>query len=270
MTTRLFKTLLLLTIALFVLNGCKEREPAQATPEAAKRFLKLKGYDFDQASFFRAISEKDVLIVNGFLSAGIDPNLKNSKTGRTPLIAAAAIGNLPIVNALIQGKADINLKDDGGKTALFHSIEARYDEVSDTLVANPQLDLNARGKNGVTALMSYVWRDRVDVVKSLLDRGADPNVQDNDGDAALHGAAQTGNVDIIEALIAKSANPNIKNKIGGTPLMWAAAYGNHEAIKTLIARNADPTLKDEDGLTAVDWARKNNRTHVLKYFTNKT
>jgi uncharacterized protein len=264
-----FKFLSLLAICLVVVSGCVERGPAQATPEAAKKFLKLKGYDFDEASFFRAISEKDLLIVNGFLSAGMDPNLKNSKTGRTPLITAAAIGALPIVNALIESKADVNRKDDGGKTALFHSIEARYDEVSDVIVANPQLDLNARGKNGVTALISYVWRDRIDVVKNLLDRGADPNLQDNDGDTALHGAAQTGNVEIIEALIGKSANPNIKNSIGGTPLMWAAAYGNPEAIETLLSRNADPALKDEDGLTAVDWAKKNKRTNVLRYF-NKT
>ena len=44
----------------------------QTNTEAAKQFLKLRGYNFDEKSFFAAAAASDVLAVNGFLAAGID------------------------------------------------------------------------------------------------------------------------------------------------------------------------------------------------------
>ena len=180
------------------------------------------------------------------------------------LINAAAQGHLDVVQALVAAGADVNAKDNSGRSALFHALEARYDDVADLLLSQPKLDLNAHGKNGTTALISYVWRERPDVVKSLLDRGADVNSQDDDGDTALHGAAENGNMEIIQLLLAKGAQLNARNKVGGTPLMWAAVYGNDDAVKELLKAGADKSLKDEDGKTARDWAIKNNRTNVAQ------
>jgi uncharacterized protein len=253
----------LLAVCVAIFAGCVKQTAVEATPEAAKKFLKLKGYESDEKGLFAAVAERDQASVNAFLAAGIDPNLRSSRDGRTALISAAAIGDLPIVKTLIQGHADVNVKDSVGYTALFHAIEARYDEVADALLAQPTLDLNARGKNGVTALISFVWRDRPDAVKSLLDRGADANLQDNDGDTALHGAAQNGKVEIVKMLLMKGADSNVKNKVGGTSLMWAAVYGNREVVQLLLDHGADPARKDVDGMTALDWAVKNNRTSVI-------
>jgi hypothetical protein len=207
---------------------------------------------------------RDAEAVKTYLKAGMNPNVQDPRDGRTVLIAAAARGDIGVDKALLEGNADLNVKDNAGYTALFHAIEARYDEVSDVLVAHPKLDLNARGKNDITALISYTWRGRADAVQSLLDRGADVNAHDADGDTALHGAAENGNVTIIELLLKKGANPNVKNKVGGTPLMWAAVYGQDAAAKLLLEQKADPSLKDEEGLTARDWAIKNQRTTVVK------
>ena len=159
------QSLLLLTGCCLILAGCAKQFPAEATPEAAKRFLKLRGFEFDQKGFFAAVAASDVPSVNAFLTAGIDPNVHDSRDGRTALISAAAHGDVPVVKALLNGGADVNAQDSSRYTALFHAIEARYDEVADVLLAQPGLDLNARGKNGVTALISFVWRDRADVVK---------------------------------------------------------------------------------------------------------
>jgi ankyrin repeat protein len=254
-------------VSLIILGACVTQNPKQGTeasPEAAKQFLKLKGYEFDPKGFFTAVALNDLNAVNAFITAKFDLNVKDSVTGRTALIMAAASGDLPVVKSLVEGGADLNAEDKGNKPALFHAIEARYDDVSDFLVVQPELNLNARGKNGVTALISYVWRDQVDVVKGLLDRGASVNLQDGDGDTALHGAAQSGNVDITNLLLAKGADPNIQNKVGGTPLMWAAAYGNDKVVEILLQHHANATLKDGDGKTAKDWAIQNNRDSVVQ------
>jgi ankyrin repeat protein len=259
-------TLVCIGVAVIIFTACfgRNAQSPDASPEAAKRFLKLKGYEVDPKGFFTAVALNDLPAVNAFISAKFDINVRDSVTGRTALIMAAASGDLPIVKSLTKAGADLNAEDKGNKPALFHAIEARYDEVSDFLVVQPRLNLNARGKNGVTALISYVWRDQVDVVKGLLDRGASVNLQDGDGDTALHGAAQSGNVEIINLLLLKGADPNIQNKVGGTPLMWAAAYGNDKVVEVLLQHRADATLKDGDGKTAKDWARQNKRDSVLQ------
>ena len=247
---------------LLVLSGCVERA-TKPTPEAAQQLLKLRGYDFDEKSFRAAASARDIMAINAFFDAGINPNAQDAEDGRTALISAAARGDLEVVNVLVQRGADVNVKDKRGYTALFHAIEAMYDDVALVLISHPGLDPNARGKNGTTALINYVWRTRRDAVEKLLARGADVNAQDADGDAPLHGAAQYGDVEILNLLLDKGADPNIKNRLGGTPLMWAAVFGNETAAVRLLERGANPKLKDEDGMTALDWANRNNRDKLV-------
>ncbi len=250
---------------LFVLasNACTdELQDRKARPEAAQQLLKLRGYEFDEKSFHAAARAGDLMAITAFIDGGINVNAQSESDGRTTLISAAARGDLEVVNRLLERGADVNIKDKQDYTALFHALEAGYDEVELVLLDQPKLDPNARGLNGVTALISYAWRDQKDAVRRLLDLGADVNAQDNDGDVALHGAAETGNVEIIDMLLAKKANPNLKNKQGGTPLMWAAVFGNEEAARRLLKHGADPSLKDNDGMTARDWAIKNKREKV--------
>ena len=61
--------------SLSLLSGCAPIA-AKPTPEAAKQFLKLRGYNFDEKSFLAAAAASDVLAVNAFLAAGIDPDAK--------------------------------------------------------------------------------------------------------------------------------------------------------------------------------------------------
>lgn len=253
----------LLLLCLLVFQACAEQPEAKLRPDAARKLLKLRGYEFDEKSFHAAAQARDATAISAFLDGGININAQSESDGRTALISAAARGDLQIASFLIQRGADINVRDKRGYTALLHAIEARYDDVEKILLNHPGLDPNARGLNGVTALSSYVWRERTDAVAKLLERGADVSTQDNDGDAPVHGAAQTGNVEILDMLIDKGADPNLKNKLGGTPLMWAAVYGHEEAARWLIEHGANPSLKDNDGMTARDWAIKNKREKLV-------
>jgi len=253
---------LLLAIAAdaYLLIRKRERKPR---PEAAQQLVKLRGYEFDENSFHAAAGAGDMMAITAFLDAGININARDASEGRTPLISAAARGDLEVVNLLIQRGADPNVTDNMGDTALLHALEARYDQVEQILLNHPKLDPHARGLNGVTTLSKYVWRERKDAVQKLLDLGADVNAQDNDGDAPLHGAAQTGNVEILDLILAKGANPNVKNKEGGTPLMWAVVFDHEDAVRRLLERGADASLKDASGHTARYWAIKNKRDNLV-------
>lgn len=254
--------------SLLLAGGCEVSGSRQAAPESAQRLLKLRGYNFDEESFFAAAQARDVMAINAFLDGGINPNAQDAD-GRTVLISAAAHGDLAIVNVLLSRGVDLNVKDRRGYTALSHAVEAMYEDVVDALLTHPDLDANAKGLNARPVLLAYVWRDNQDRVDKLLAHGADVNAQDADGDTALHGAAQTGNTEIMERLLDKGAHPNVKNKQGGTPLMWAAVYGHLDAVRLLLNRGAEASLKDNDGITAVEWAGRNNHEDVASFLKGK-
>jgi uncharacterized protein len=255
------KVTLCLLGGLLVLSGCTRSGSPRASREASQRVLKLRGYNFDEQSFFAAAQARDMMAINAFLDAGINPNAQDAD-GRTVLIAAAARGDLEVVNKLLSRGADPNVKDKRNYTALSHASEAMYEDAVDALLSRPEVDPNSRGLNNRPVLLAYVWRDNKARVEKLLARGADVNAQDADGDTALHGAAQTGNVEIIRMLLDKGANPNAQNRSGGTPLMWSAVYGHDDAARLLLSRGADTSLKDSDGVTAAEWAVRNKREKV--------
>jgi hypothetical protein len=248
---------------LAVLSGCVNTVSDQPTPEAARQFLKLRGYEFTEQSFFRAAAASDVMAVNGFFSAGINRNAKD-ENGDTTLTATAARGDLKIVEALLRGGVDINAKGRNNWPALLLALEGEHDQVADLLSGQTNIDLKAETPNGMTALMLAVWHQRPELVRKLLQLRSDPNHQDKDGDAALHGASWYGNTKIARMLLDAGADPNIKNKLGGTALMWAASYGQDEVVRVLLERGADPRIKDVDGVTASGWAAKNGRTNLVK------
>ena len=261
--TKAFARILVVCLALSFL-GCAADVNQKPSPEAARQFLKLRGYNFDDKSFLSAAAANDVIAVHAFIAAGINPNARNEESGAPVLVSAAAHGNMEIVKALLTGGANVNERDRAGFTALLRALQSKEDEVADVLLAQQSLDLNAQGSNGVTVLMSFAGRDRTDIVQSLLERKADVNLQDADGDTALHRAAQRGNVKILEMLITHGANPNAKNKLGGTPLMWAGVFGHEQAARFLLEKGADAGLKDKDGITAAAWAAKNKRDEVAQ------
>jgi ankyrin repeat protein len=246
---------------LFCLCACAKPGSDRPTPEAAKRFLKLRGYEFDDQSFLSAAKAEDEMAVNGFLSAGISPNARDDN-GDTALTSAAARGDVKIVNALIRGGADVNAKGRNNWTAFLLALESERNDVADILLAQSNLDLKAETPDGMTALMLSVWHQREQTVRKLLARGADKDHQDKDGDTSLHGAAWFGNEKILGMLLDAGANPNVKNKLGGTALMWAASYGQDEAVQILLAKGADPKLRDIDGDTAAGWAAKSGRGNL--------
>jgi len=112
-----------------------------------------------------------------------------------------------------------------------------------------------------------------DVVKLLIDKGADVNAKTNDGDTALMWAAISGEVDIVKMLLEKGADVNAKNNHGDTALIFAAAQGNVDIVKILLDAGADISAKNEHGETALMLAQRNKQVDTIKilemYLLNK-
>jgi ankyrin repeat protein len=106
--------------------------------------------------------------------------------------------------------------------------------------------LNGRDDEGMTPLACAIVQEQMEVVRFLLDKGADPNIPDKNGDTSLGLAAsrnKTNGTPLCELLLAKGAvvNPtNNKTEFNIPPLSWAVSSDNTELVKILLAHGADP------------------------------
>lgn len=95
----------------------------------------------------------------------------------------------------------------------------------------------------------------------LLQKKANPNVQDADGNSPMMIAVNTGYFEGVQVLIRYKANINLANSAGETPLIRAVQLRNIEMVRELLANGADPDRTDVlAGMSARDYARADTRS----------
>ena len=108
--------------------------------------------------------------------------------------------------------------------------------------------LNINKDHMTTPLCEAAWgghNGQNDVMKILLEEGADPNKGDKRGRTPLYVAAYRGNMGAVQMLLDAGADPNSGNSNGDTPLSKAADVGNKEMIKLLLERGASVANMEE-------------------------
>ena len=151
----------------------------------------------------------------------------------------------------------VNMTDVNGNTALHYSVShGSFDVVSvllDAKVANP----NILNKAGYTCIMlislAQITNDTHRAVISRLFEVGDVNIRASQhGQTALMLAVSHGRLDMVKLLVDSGADLNIRDEDGSTALMCAAEHGYMEMVKYLMSQaDADLTAKDNDGLTAL-------------------
>jgi ankyrin repeat protein len=87
-----------------------------------------------------------------------------------------------------------------------------------------------------------------------LKKGTDPNVADGDGATALHKAASKGHVEVLKALLDAGANINAAEEMGWTALHRAVMEDKNTAAQLLLNAGADSNVAGNLGLTPLHWA----------------
>jgi ankyrin repeat protein len=102
-------------------------------------------------------------------------------------------------------------------------------------------------------------------VSALLESGVDVNGRTQTGSYALNNAAVENHIEVIRILLDRGANPNVQNIQGDTPLICATKYagGKPATVKMLVAAGSDLALKDDDGKTALDYAKEKDQQEAI-------
>jgi ankyrin repeat protein len=169
-----------------------------------------------------------------------------------PAIAFAAILAAGVSTASAQ--ADLRLV-----TALRHQHSAAA-----RALIKQRADVNVADVDGSTALQwAAHWND-VETVKALLAAGAKPNAANRYGVTPLHEAATIGSASIINALLRAGATADAVYGDGETALMLASRSGNLESVKLLLEANADVNAAEKfRGQTALMLAANENHPAVV-------
>ena len=204
--------------------------------------------------------------IRPLIDQGADVNAKNTY-GDTSLIIAARYGSNKTVKILLEKGADVSIRSANGWTPLIHAVQRLHNNNNPELSIEIINDLLARGanleaktKDGETALFLSVINGDTIIAKYLMDKGADVNVRLPNGESPLIRASQYngGRNPIMKALIDKGADVNARTdtklSAGYTTLIFAAWKGNTEIVTVLLEKGADVNAKTRDGETALIYA----------------
>jgi uncharacterized protein len=237
-----------------------------------------------------AAREGDVAMARVLVGAGADVDAV-AGDGKTALAMAIFNGNYDVASLLVDSKADVNKADSQRFTPLFYAVDRRNMETAPNFPwmvtadplplirklldagANPNAIVNntprARMREGsprivfATALMRAAFAADLELVRLLLERGADPKVISRDRETMLSAAAGLGfihgyhrgrspeeRLQVVTLFVELGNDVNHHDDYGITALMAAANFGNVPVIQYLIDVGAD--------LGAHDLGKKND------------
>lgn len=113
-------------------------------------------------------------------------------------------------------------------------------------------NLDQTDRDGRTLLMNAACYGRVEIVKYLINHGANVNAKDNAGLTALHFAVKDANKGIITLLLDAGADVNCRNNYGNSPIMMCNNLTPHNIFAVLLSYGADPMQKNNFGNNALD------------------
>lgn len=132
---------------------------------------------------------------------------------------------------------------------IVHAVKADdLAKVRALVEADPQI-VHAKDPDGRTGLHWACRGVHFEVLRFLVEKGADVNARDHDGTAPLHSLASKAHDQGLALLIARKADVNIKDDEGNTPLMYAAQSGSLAAVRRLMAHGAEASSRSYFGYT---------------------
>lgn len=280
-----------------------QQSPEDARAELSRMSLQYTPADFVRSAKTGDLSAVKLFLTAGMNPNATTPSdaYGTSGAGWTAVMSAASEGQTKVVGALVKAGADVKksdytfnaltlsasrghidsvriLLDQGFDThaindAFVSAVAKRHQDIMRLLV-DKGADVKKVGPHAIALLLndgsvngedSYGGKEVSDIVKAVLDLGADPNGRDDDGWSPLLRAAYGEYPSALHLLLDRGADVNAKCNCpgsgygGATALMIAARNGGLESVKALLAKGAETNERDENGSTALALAVQGSR-----------
>ena len=250
-------------------------------------------------------SRRYVDTVRVLVAAGADPRLPSQRDQVSPLEHATSKGHNEIAQVL---RAALEADEPSKQVANRRLLAAaeRGDATAAALAIRAGANLETRDERGRTPLLLSASQDRLGVARLLVYLGADPDALDDQHDTPWLVTGVTGSVDMLEVLLPAEPDLTIRNRFGGTSLIPASERGhvgyvrqavragidvNHvnnlgwtalleavilgdgsrryqQIVTILLDAGADPKIADRQGLTALQHAEQRGQREVARILRN--
>jgi ankyrin repeat protein len=215
-----------------------------------------------------------IRIIKVYLRAGVKPNKTFNDKGEPALIVAIESYQAKTVECLLNYRAfifrrtaSVKIASKTGTSPLAVAILVRSENIAKMLI-----DRGAKEKKANCAYLIVAIEDgnskEVSRLLMLMD-AADLEARNLEGDTPLMIAARFGRLNILKKLIEAGANVNVKNKKKQTPLILAASFGQRKIVEVLLGQNEiNIHARDRDGRTATDAARESKYPDIEDLLKN--
>jgi ankyrin repeat protein len=214
---------------------------------------RLIGRGRDNVALLKAAREGQSELARVLLTRGAEIEYAGAD-GSTALIEAARFGHADIVRDLLERGARVDHQDsDGGTALLMAALNGCVEAVKDLL--DHGADIDHTNRRGQTALFLAAWypagresptgltwlrhQGHDDVVRELLNRGANTEYFELGGLQPVSAAAKSGNISAVLDLLEGGARFLSDESVGGDLLRRAASQGDVGGLKALLDRGAE-------------------------------
>lgn len=193
-----------------------------------------------------------------------NPALLNARdaNGASPLLVAIYHQKLDIAKALAEAKGQIDIFE--------ASALGRADRVKQLLREDPSL-ASAYSPDGFPVVGLAAFFGHLEAVRTLIAAGANIHAAATNSFKvqAIHAAVASKNIDIVRTVLEAGADPNAAQQQGFRPIHEAGSNGNRALAELLLKYGADATLKGDNGKNAIDLAREKGHTELADWLANR-
>jgi N-acyl-D-amino-acid deacylase len=201
--------------------------------------------DTSQTALFDAIERGSVTEVERLLKRGANANVVGDN-GVPALMEATLFGDVKLMEVVLAHGADANRTGPGGMTALTWAVP---DVAKVRLLLAHGANVNAKSDNGRTALLvASSFPRTVDLLKLLLERGADLRAQDGANATALSLAVRSSDLDVVKFLVGNGLDPKA---LSPSAVRVALARWDRPTTDFLVSQGVNPP--PDLLLTTVNW-----------------
>lgn len=202
------------------------------------------------------------------LQKGANPNAKN-KLGETAIMWCT--NDMEKTKLLLEYKANMNIKTTTGNTAFLSACVGHAQTEMIKLMLQYGADPLVVNNKKETALMRAAIYGDTTLARILVNNGNDVNKRGIEDVTALFYAIKSLNKEMVLWLVANGADVNSKDSYKSPPLSYAVVTGDIDMIKVLLPKTTDINEQDIDSMTVLMWAIYNeyDKPEVVQLLIDK-